>query len=717
MLAQINKSIGKMVLCYLNGRHSIPLMIPAVQGNPDVEFYFHSRTFAGVDFMATPMSECPNAHFVGDFDELKFKLNLFGAFITTDANAARSHVYSLKLVSMFKALGIPVLELQHGMFQIGLHYYDVPSGMSFWGDSLPSKSFADRVLAFYQPIRRTPPSTVIGYPPYSGEPSGGGGGEYLLVLTNLHWPTYTTDEKMAFLDAVAALVESRPELPVVWKMHHAETPPASKINQMVGEVLGRHPDAKRRIRFAHLDPEFKDKTASELIAGAKCAVSTVSTVLLDCEIYRRPTAVYACASNDCLVKMIKSADFFGDGSSLAALFERGLRPIQSGKLLAYDNAAFRAALDAIYKPSPITQEKFLSLLLSQTFRDDFIARNTAAKDSTIATLRKSDEAKGAVIEGMKSQLADAVRENGSVLAERDAARDELALVTGERAALEVKFQDVLRENGKIASERDAARDELATVKEERAALETKIQDVVRENGKIACERDAARDELANVKGERDTLQKEREKADCENGRLDSELAGSLALCAEKDAAIGEYMSRIDGLSRDVSSLTAMQDALAAERDELRRQLAASQARANALKGERDAVAGNLAASQARANALKGERDALAGKLTTTKSTLDNATRRLDVSRREVRQLREQQESRSWRKRFHRLIKGILPYGVVCTWKRMAYGISEDQPLFAYPGFFKRCWRIVKFLLPYFVVAFFKRLRYGSLSTP
>ena len=668
MLAQINKSIGKMVLCYLNGRHSIPLMIPAVQGNPDVEFYFHSRTFAGVDFMATPMSECPNAHFVGDFDELKFKLNLFGAFITTDANAARSHVYSLKLVSMFKALGIPVLELQHGMFQIGLHYYDVPSGMSFWGDSLPSKSFADRVLAFYQPIRRTPPSTVIGYPPYSGEPSGGGGGEYLLVLTNLHWPTYTTDEKMAFLDAVAALVESRPELPVVWKMHHAETPPASKINQMVGEVLGRHPDAKRRIRFAHLDPEFKDKTASELIAGAKCAVSTVSTVLLDCEIYRCPTAVYACASNDCLVKMIKSADFFGDGSSLAALFERGLRPIQSGKLLAYDNAAFRAALDAIYKPSPITQEKFLSLLLSQTFRDDFIARNTAAKDSTIATLRKSDEAKGAVIEGMKSQLADAVRENGSVLAERDAARDELALVTGERAALEVKFQDVLRENGKIASERDAARDELATVKEERAALETKIQDVVRENGKIACERDAARDELANVKGERDTP------------------FGNKA-------------------------------ALAAERDELRRQLAASQARANALKGERDAVAGNLAASQARANALKGERDALAGKLTTTKSTLDNATRRLDVSRREVRQLREQQESRSWRKRFHRLIKGILPYGVVCTWKRMAYGISEDQPLFAYPGFFKRCWRIVKFLLPYFVVAFFKRLRYGSLSTP
>ena len=659
MLAQINERIGKMVFCYLNGRHSIPLMIPIVRGSPDVEFYFHSRTFAGVDFMASPLAKSPNAHFVGDFDELKFKLNLFGAFITTDANAARSHVYSLKLVSMFKALGIPVFELQHGLFQIGLHYYDVPSGVSFWGDSLPSKSFAERVLAFYPPIRRTPPSTVIGYPPYSGEPSDCGGGEYLLILTNLHWPTYTVDEKMAFLDAVAALVESRPELPVVWKMHHAETPPASKINQMVGEVLGRHPDAKRRIRFAHLDEGLKGLSAAEIIAGAKYVVSTVSTVLLDCEIHRRPTAVYACASNACLVRMVESADTFSDGDSLLALFGRGLHPICTGKLRPYDNAAFRAALDACYKPSPITQEKLLSLLLSQTFRDDFIARNTAAKDATIAALRKSDDARGAAIADIKAELEQSIRENGKVAAERDAARDELAGIKGARDALQAKLANVTGEN---------------------VRLETVLAELKKD--------------VATLTGARDALQAERAAVADENARLETALA--------------ELKKDVVSLTGERGALEGLQAATAAERDSLRQQLAASQARADALKGERDALAGNLAASQARANALKGERDALARNLTTTKSLLNNTTRSLDAIRREVRQLREQQESRSWRKRFNRLVKGLLPYGVVCTWKRMVYGICEDRPLFAYPGFFKRCRRIVKFALPYLAIALVKR---------
>ena len=696
MLARINTRIGKMVFCYLNGKHSIPLMLSVVRGNPDVEFYFHARTFAGVDFMSTPMSECPNAHFVGNFDELKFKLNLFGAFITTDANAAQAHVYSLKLVSMFKALGIPVFELQHGLFQIGLHYYDVPSGVSFWGDSLPSKSFAERVLAFYPPIRRTPPSTVIGYPPYSGALSDCGGGEYLLILTNLHWPTYAADEKMAFLDAVAALVESRPELPVVWKMHHAETPPASKINQMVGESLGRHPDAKRRIRFAHSDAELKGMSTAEIIAGAKYVVSTVSTVLLDCEIHRRPTAVYSCASNACLVKMIKTADTFSDGDSLLALFGRGLRPISTGKLRPYDNTAFRAALDASYKPSPITQTEFLSLLLSQTFRDDFIARNTAAKDATIAALRKSDEARGAALADMKAELEDAVRENGKVAAERDAARGEL-------------------------------------------------EDAIRGNGKVAAERDAMRDELSVAKGELDALKAGLDKTTSENKRLESALAERLNVCAAKDAAVVECMHRIDELKRDLASLTDLKETLVGrceavvrERDELRLQLSACRAGAEALKNERDSLAGNLVVMKSlvddriaicnktcsdvrgQNSRLVKEKADLHGKLGASQRqasilqrNLDETRRRLDRSCREVIDLKRRLASRSVRKRFNCLIKGLLPYGVTCTWKRMVYGICEDRPLFAFPGFFKRCWRIVKFSSPYFVVALFKRMRYGS----
>ncbi len=54
------------------------------------------------------------------------------------------------------------------------------------------------------------------------------------------------------------------------------------------------------------------------------------------------------------------------------------------------------------------------------------------------------------------------------------------------------------------------------------------------------------------------------------------------------------------------------------------------------------------------------------------------------------------------------LKLLLPYGVMCLWLRSYYGIVEDQPLFAYPGFFKRCKRIVKFALPYGLVKRFRR---------
>ena len=898
MLTGIKTSVGKLVCCYLNGKHCIPLVLPMVRENSDVEFYFHARTFAGVDFMASPLAEFPNAHFVGDFDELKFKLNLFGAFITTDANAARAHVYSLKLVSMFEALGIPVLELQHGLFQIGLHYYDVPSGVSFWGDSLPSKSFAERVLAFYPPVRRTPSSTVIGYPPYSGKRSAAGGGEYLLVLTNLHWPTYTMDEKMSFFDAVVALVELHPELPVIWKMHHGETSPASKINQKVREVLERHPAAKERIRFAHLDAELKNRTAAEIISGAKYVVSSVSTVLLDCEMHRRPTAVYACASNDCLVKMIKSADFFCDGDSLVAMFGKGLRPIRTGKLRPYDNDAFRAALDATYKPSSITQADFLALLMSQTFRDDFIARNMAAKDAIIAALKKSDDARGATIADIKTELGNAVKENGRVAAERDAMKAELDALKGvrsklqealdtsgtelkgtarengrvtaerdalkaeldvlkgarntlqealdssrtelkgtirengqvtaerdvmrneldalraERTALESKLAWAIGENGKVSAERDAMKNELDALRAERAALESKLAGAVGENGKVSAERDAMKDELAALKGEKAALESKLAGTIGENGKviaerdamkaeldafesersalqeaLDSsgaELQGAIRengqLSAERDAMRGEIAvlrgerndlqakvaegkaqldaARADGqsiraskdvaigeLKRDIAALTGVRNklegqcnAVTAERDRLRVQLSASQTKLADLKNERDALAGNLAAMKSLVDdrvaicdktcadvngqnqrlvrekaELQAKLDASQRLASALQCKLDETTRHLDKIRREVKAFRAARRSRTMRKRFNRMVKGLLPYGVTCMWKRMAYGIAEDKPLFAYRGFLKRSRRVVKFLMPYFVVALFRRMRYGKSS--
>ena len=69
------------------------------------------------------------------------------------------------------------------------------------------------------------------------------------------------------------------------------------------------------------------------------------------------------------------------------------------------------------------------------------------------------------------------------------------------------------------------------------------------------------------------------------------------------------------------------------------------------------------------------------------------------------------EARSVSRKLRRLVKALLPYGAVCRWKQMAYGICEERPLMYYPGFWKRSKRVLKFALPYGAVRLFQRLKY------
>ena len=51
----------------------------------------------------------------------------------------------------------------------------------------------------------------------------------------------------------------------------------------------------------------------------------------------------------------------------------------------------------------------------------------------------------------------------------------------------------------------------------------------------------------------------------------------------------------------------------------------------------------------------------------------------------------------------RIIKQIVPYGVMLVWLKSRYSMEVDKPLMYYPGFMKRMRRIVKFLLPFGLV--------------
>ena len=61
--------------------------------------------------------------------------------------------------------------------------------------------------------------------------------------------------------------------------------------------------------------------------------------------------------------------------------------------------------------------------------------------------------------------------------------------------------------------------------------------------------------------------------------------------------------------------------------------------------------------------------------------------------------------------FVALTKNLVPYGIMCDWIRYRYNMEEDKKLFAYPGFGKKCRRIVKFMLPYGIVKGWKKRIY------
>lgn len=62
---------------------------------------------------------------------------------------------------------------------------------------------------------------------------------------------------------------------------------------------------------------------------------------------------------------------------------------------------------------------------------------------------------------------------------------------------------------------------------------------------------------------------------------------------------------------------------------------------------------------------------------------------------------------------HSIIKQFVPYGLMRIWLKARYGMVIDEPLMAYPGFFKRVKRVVKFSLPYGLVEAWKQADAGA----
>lgn len=484
MLVDLSTDAARNVLIYCRGAFHLPLLEPLARTNPDVSFYVHTPMLLKSDFLGSPLGQLPNTYFVWNFDDLKYKLDNFGIFITTDAQSANAHAQSLRIVRLMKRLGVPVFEMQHGLFQLGLHYYDVPGRTTFCGDSLPSRSYADRVLAYYPLPDSKTPITVIGYPPFDGTVANPVGGDYLLVLSNLHWPTYTTDERRRFYRAVYAAVDKRPGLPVIWKQHHGEYKNAD-CKAWIAECAKEFPDAAKRIRFHHLDNALKNKTLAELIAGARQIVSSISTVLLDCEMSGKPVGVYDVPSTKCLADRLAEKSSFSSADELDQLLFAGTRPLKSGLLQPFAPDVFRDVLSESYRTTPLSRTAFLDALfdLGQPLTSELRGNISSVQKDVLSNKTKLDAVMSALggqgakldvvasaLDGQVSQLTQVASQIQTIAADLKLRTDELIALRQtlysretELASVKKKLETCTLESRTRQSQLEAARKNIDNV--------------------------------------------------------------------------------------------------------------------------------------------------------------------------------------------------------------------------------------------------------------
>lgn len=356
----LNKFISdnrKKILFYANGAHHLSLYSSLFCSNPDFQFIIYSPRILIEDYINSPVSELENVFLCTDFADILPKLKYFGLCLTTDTQAARAHKPGLTVSYYCSRLGIKVIELQHGMFQLGMHYAALPELGKIPSDAFSVSGYRDAELCFYPSGNNN--SYVMGYPPFDGS-LGASGGKYCLVMSNLHWQTYGREERARFYASVWQLAYKHPRQLFLWRMH-----PGEKTSLALSGFPSEPPP---NLKLLADDPIWKKVSAAEIIRKAAVVISTVSTVLLDCEICRRPLLIYETEAVSCLLKKIRRKKTFRTFPELDKLFSDVRRynscRLDSGLLLPYDNLVFRRCVENFYGLSPLPDMKILEVIMA-----------------------------------------------------------------------------------------------------------------------------------------------------------------------------------------------------------------------------------------------------------------------------------------------------------------------------------------------------------------
>jgi len=353
-----------MIGVLLPGTNALEIFAATAETATDFDFFVY---IPRVDFKAQHTLKRLGVRYTCELSFFILHTPTLDAALTFGCLPHPAHNNVLLLTALLKELAIPVLDIQHGLYQWGINFTDTSLEQGFTGEagiSLPMKTQADYQVTWTG-------ENAIGYPRYKGAPPAPNvPNGPILVATNTNWHIYSEEDRQTFIRTLHLLFTRLDTVRFIWKPHPAEMSPNNVAVNDFMDLIRR----SRRYRNVevftqnHLEPV----TLTDLIRGCRAGIATVGTAVIDFEMLGKPCAIFDSPAVRALNARLSHADTFHSFESLLAWFDRldeATRPPVTGQLKPFDERAFSAIVHkaiALTAKRKLKTEAHLPIVLKYT---------------------------------------------------------------------------------------------------------------------------------------------------------------------------------------------------------------------------------------------------------------------------------------------------------------------------------------------------------------
>lgn len=335
------------------GRNMRPLVGVPLLGSSGFELFSAcAEELACFDFFVYLPQETESAkswfhrhgiRYTTDLEFFLFNIPSLDVALTFGALPHRSHTRVLLAVSLLRELGIPTIDIQHGLFQWGINFHEDSLKQGFGQDagiSLPIRTTADVQLTWNG-------TNAIGYPRFrSAAVPSSEQDEFILIATNSNWHIYTQEDRCLLSTTFRQLFDDMYQTRFVWKPHPAEF---SRANTSLAALIDEIRNSPNKFRNVRLVPGggARSSPLTELVGRCRAGIATLGTAVIDFEMNQRPCCVFDSPATRSFARSMPSADSFERYESLLAWLSNidgKTRPPITGQLRPFEPAALNSHL-------------------------------------------------------------------------------------------------------------------------------------------------------------------------------------------------------------------------------------------------------------------------------------------------------------------------------------------------------------------------------------